>query len=1255
MVISILQWNARSVIANGQEFKKFITELDQRPSVICVQETWLNKNIQFKLHGYCSVRKDREGKQGGGVMTFIQEGVPYRSIAEVKELECVGVEIFYQGGAIEIYNYYNPCNKISQELLNKVGGKEGKRELWCGDFNAHNWLWGSDKIDINGEIVEQFMEERSLVCLNNGEGTRYNIRTNNNSSIDLTMISNELAEVCEWRVINDNTIGSDHFPIICEIRINKQRSEYNLQRKWLYRKAEWESFNEYCEKNMNTVEEETVETFCESLSKIIMNAAMLFIPCRKGGKKIKSVPWWTEECNQVIKERNKLFKQLKRKMTMDNLLVYKKSVANVRRTIKNAKRVGWRNFCTTIGKETPLEKIWNMIRNMSGKGKKEYQIPVLLEKNVYAVSDEEKANMLGKVLEKAHKIELGKRYEDSKKGMLERNKNIREKKDVKDGNMDMEFSITELKIALKGCANTAPGQDGLSYKMFKHLSDKMLTLVLRLYNRIWNEGIIPKAWNQAIVMPIVKPGKDPSSPGSYRPIALTSNLGKLMEKMISKRLFYELEKKEKLSKFQSGFRRGRSTMDALIKVSNEIEKAIRMKEVMVVVYFDIEKAYDTVWREGVLIKAANMGITGKMYNWLLQFLFERSFVVRVGSSCSSVCVAVNGIPQGSVISPLLFNIMINDIFEDIGQDIGCALYADDGVIWKRGRNVRQVITGMQAAIKKVEEWTIRWRFKMSTSKSSCMYFTRKRVIPEHQKLVLYNTVLEQVKSVKYLGVWFDSGYRWEKQIDEIDKKCRKCLNVMRAIAGKEWGAERSTLMMIYQGLIRSVLDYGCIIYSAASQTLLKRLDSIQYRALRICMGAVKSTPVNALMVEANEMPLELRRKKLSLIYWKKMESYSGSHIGKEVLNNCWEYIDKKGRGFGWEINSLAKKLKMNEIECSMSPVWGAIPPWILPDVVIDLEILEKIREWEEMGLVKYNVKKHVQEKFYGSLEVYTDGSKDPVLGVTGIGIYIPEIEKKISKRLSDKLSIFSVEMSAIIIALSWMEETRPDRILICSDSASVLESLVSRESEREDLVNEVYTLLHQIQNNGGIVGFCWIPAHKGIKGNEVADELAKKALKGNIIDVRVPLGKGEIKSVVRDIYKKEWQEIWDKGLKGRHLYRIKKQVITNKNIRGRNRKEEVILLRLRLGHTRLNSSLALVGRHDNGLCEYCSVKETVEHVLVHCRKYRQERSQLVQYLVSKGQEEMDLGYMLGIEVNRDGLGYRELMQFLESTGLSRRI
>lgn len=136
--------------------------------------------------------------------------------------------------------------------------------------------------------------------------------------------------------------------------------------------------------------------------------------------------------------------------------------------------------------------------------------------------------------------------------------------------------------------------------------------ILELFNKIWQEGKLPKFWKNATIHPSPKPGKDSSNPENYRPICLTSHLGKLMEKIAESGLNYFLEYKCPFKKYQTGFRKSKSTTDALVKLSNEKEKTLAMKEITVAVFLDIEKDYDTMWREGLL-----MGISGRMCNYVL--------------------------------------------------------------------------------------------------------------------------------------------------------------------------------------------------------------------------------------------------------------------------------------------------------------------------------------------------------------------------------------------------------------------------------------------------------------------------------------------------------------------------------------------------------------------------------------------------------------------------------------------------------------
>lgn len=280
-----------------------------------------------------------------------------------------------------------------------------------------------------------------------------------------------------------------------------------------------------------------------------------------------------------------------------------------RRVIKNAKRKAWQEFCNTIGRETGMHVVWRMIRKMNGIDNYK-QIPVIEEEGKMAITNKEKAEVLATTFAKIHSIEnlddtfLKRRQEISKIH------NVRIKKERTDSNMDEDFNIFELKIAFNNSRNTTPGRDMISYSMLKNLPEEAIKALLELYNQIWKESILPKEWKSAIVIPIVKPGKDATQSNNYRPIALTSTMCKVMEKIIVRRMNYYLEKKEILSIEQSGFRKKRSTLDALILFKNDAKKEIIMREYLVAVFFDIEKAYDTLWREGLLIKLNKLEIGG---------------------------------------------------------------------------------------------------------------------------------------------------------------------------------------------------------------------------------------------------------------------------------------------------------------------------------------------------------------------------------------------------------------------------------------------------------------------------------------------------------------------------------------------------------------------------------------------------------------------------------------------------------------------
>ena len=291
--------------------------------------------------------------------------------------------------------------------------------------------------------------------------------------------------------------------------------------------------------------------------------------------------------------------------------------------------------------------------------------------------------------------------------------------------LNEQFDINELKQAIRSAKNNkSPGDDGLPYELLKHLHKNALKIMLNFYNNIWEGGKMPKDWHHAIILPLLKPGKIPSNPESYRPISLTPTICKVMETMVTKRLQWFLEKNNLISKSQSGFRKHRCTSDQILKLQDTILKKLKNKEHVLAIFIDFERAYDMLHVPTLLKKIQNLGIVGNTYDWVENFLSHRSFQVKVGTELSDTFLQENGTPQGSVISPLLFLLMINDIPNGI-DGVEMSLFADDSAIYVGHRNVKILKHKIQSSMNLINDWCNKNSFKISINKTTGVLFSKR--------------------------------------------------------------------------------------------------------------------------------------------------------------------------------------------------------------------------------------------------------------------------------------------------------------------------------------------------------------------------------------------------------------------------------------------------------------------------------------------------------------------------------------------------
>ena len=295
------------------------------------------------------------------------------------------------------------------------------------------------------------------------------------------------------------------------------------------------------------------------------------------------------------------------------------------------------------------------------------------------------------------------------------------------------------------------------------------------------------------------PGKEPTN---YRPIALTSCLCKTLERMINARLVWYLEINNLISPVQSGFRSERSTNDNLVRLETFIRDAFVKKEHVVAVFFDLEKAYNTTLKYGILRDLQELRVKGRLAIFLESFLAKRSIQVRVGSTLSDTFRLSQGVPQGSILSTTLFNIKINSIMNCLDPKTDGLLYVDDFCMCYRSKSMRTIERHPQQCINRIEDWALHNGFKFSKSKTQCIHFCQLSKVHDDPELYLYGSLIPVVDDFKFLGIIFDRKLSFIPHIKYLKAKCLKALNLLKVLTHTNWGADRTVLLQLYRSLIR---------------------------------------------------------------------------------------------------------------------------------------------------------------------------------------------------------------------------------------------------------------------------------------------------------------------------------------------------------------------------------------------------------------------------------------------------------------------
>jgi ribonuclease HI len=1207
MDLQVLQWNCNSLTANGGELRNYLSKSSEKYDVLCLEETHLKSDKNFDIAGYCvPIRLDRITQKCGGIATYIRQGLSYSVLSNCSNIEAVIVKIKTSGGYITIVNgYVAPNQDIIKEDFEKLFKNEPT--IITGDFNAKNPLWGSPDQNERGIIIDELIDKHKFVVLNTGQPTRLHY-TGTMSHLDISLASGRLSSKCTWGVL-DNSFGSDHLPTFIKIG-EKASCQNSTQSKFKLSTANWEVFKDNCRKLLTrSAVSKDVNVFQRDLSEAIIKAAEQSIKQTKPpswrSRRTKTLPYWNDQIDEAIKARNQA--RIKMIATRDpaDCDNYFKLKGLAQYTLKNAARDSWHNYCDTLQSTTRLSAVWAMSRKMNGI-KANKNIPNLTQNGLEIDTNFKKAEYFANTFSKVSSDQnYSEKFKNHKKDIETNHRHLFQDDgpQVKNQHLNELFDFHEMVKAIKQAKKqSSPGKDRVVYEMLQHLPKTCLKILLKLYNQIWSTGIMPADFKHSIVIPIPKPNKNPHDPASYRPISLTNTIEKIMERLVTDRLAYHLEKNNLLNNVQTGFRKNKSTTDQILRLADEINRNIQNKRHTLAIFIDLEKAFDLLWRDGLLIKLKKMGISGAMFKWITDFMTDRSIQVRVNDALSNTKKLENGSPQGSPLSPLLFLVAINDLPEHV-KGVETSLFADDCALYKSGNKIKTTLRSMQNNLDQIQKYADQWGFKISTNKTTCVLFTRNRQLKnELSPLSINNHPLKFENEAKFLGVIFDQRLTWKPHVDYIVKKCKSRLNLMRSVTGSYWGASRSSLITIYKMLIRSILDYGAVAYDSATEAVKKKLDSIQASALRIITGAMSSTAVSALQVETGEMPLSLRRQELQIKYATKIKS-TPNHPATPVLTENWQTRSKKYKqGTEPLVVKTVDFFKQNSEIISEAPRLGTVPPWKLKKTKIDTTLSKEISKKDAIHVQKAAASEKIYQ-FRNQLTIYTDASCNEN-GKLACAYFIPELKLQYSARITDNATIYAAEMTAIISALNWLKKyesdsSKTDRVTIFTDSLSTLQTLQSAKSNcRPNLLIILQELLCDIMSDVTLV---WLPGHVEIKAHDKVDQLAKLATKNSTVQLDIKLELKETYSQIENYITDKWQSRWTNCPTGKHYRNLEPKVSRKSKFSLPSRRKETVISRLRLGKCWLNAYLYELKVHKDGLCSACGQIETIQHYLLDCR------------------------------------------------------
>lgn len=855
-------------------------------------------------------RKDRPHRRGGGVAIYHNALLPCKEIALMpfqSNTEALALETKLANGApLAVLVVYHPDGAEEMDCK-PIKDLEGRYTnlIVGGDFNATHTSWNNRTINVNGTKLNDFLlDDSDLTLQQPDKPTFYHYAQGYQpSTIDLFLCSPTLAANSYAEVAQD--IGSDHKPVILHCTEKPAVEPENLEPKPRFKEADWQHFSRLLAtrlagEQLDTTTTDSIDRSVQAITRAIMESATDSVPYSVP-KRHKRPPL-PRHIVELIRRREQILEEIRRGRI--ELRPERNQLSRqISREIRQFRDSKFSEFCTNFYDPVNDPTSAQMFKKFKALcGCFEPNAPsnsgsYLKGPNGEVSSNNDKVEVFRSHLEQTFQLPRSTTFDHNTlrevTAHMSQNRLLtrpQEQHIIEDKDHDpavAQVTAAEVQAALRWVKNKSPGHDGIFVIMLQKGPQELYEALAKIYSAAIQIGHIPETWKLAITVMIPKPGKSPQEPGGYRPISLLPTMAKLLERIVARRLYNFIDRTGQFTPFQSGFRREHSTLDHQFRLAQFVTCKFNENrpQTIAAVMLDVEKAFDSVWRDGLLFKLKNnFGVPAKLLRFIANFVTDRTFKVRIGVAVSSIGHTTAGVPQGSPLSPLLYLSFVNDLNLTERYNKSGSQFADDMAVWTASSKRTTAVRVLQQELNHIVKWCNKWQVKLNPQKSQLLLFERRqRPGRAPNALTINGTPVPQCRNAKFLGVTFDSRLNYTPHINSVRSRCSGRLKALCVATGK--GLQPSTALRIYATCIRPITDFGAQVWRSKLSDAQKRtLEAIQHRAIRAAYGFPYWAP-RIQLLETSKLPrLEDRAK--SMLQKLSAKWQSGSTLAANCYTNA---------------------------------------------------------------------------------------------------------------------------------------------------------------------------------------------------------------------------------------------------------------------------------------------------------------------------------------------------------------------------------